>query len=503
MKTPPREFPSSTRRSRGILLGAALALLFHFSATWAADLKVTTPGQRRNIHVDPVLGNDGANGLAQKPSATNGPVKTIAQAIRLAQPGDTIHLQPVVYRDWAAFFDKSGAPGRPITLDGHGATLDGCDPLDPAAWKEVAPGLFRHDDLLPLTDAIVDRWFFVMEGKLNRMRRCSKGPSEPLKSPESLQPGEWTFVKDAERTKAARAGYIHGSFWIRLPPGQSLAAAKIEVPVRMAGVLMHGKSSHLVVKNLTATRPYNDGFNLVDCRDVVFENIRAIDCGDDGISAHGECRYRVDGFTSIGNATGICDTGQSETTYRHVLIRDCIGFDLFFLDTGTYSVSDSVVISSAANAVYLLGRDPPAEPCRLKLDNVLIRRERSAGEVRVSPNTVLDARRVTLLGLNLQATGGEVKLRDSFIGGQPQPEMHLWPGVRWQASHNVYDLKSVRVDKTFFTPATFAEFPGGAGRETDSRWQSVNVREGLPVGLPAGCGADAAVLLKRWVHERR
>ena len=124
-------------------------------------------------------------------------------------------------------------------------------------------------------------------------------------------------------------------------------------------------------------------------------------------------------------------------------------------------------------------------------------------ELRVSPNTILDARRVTLHGLNFYATGGEVKLRDSFIGGWPQPEMQLWPEVRWQGNRNVYDLKSVRVDKTFFTPATFAEFPGVAGKETDSRWQSVKEEGGRPRGLPAGCGADVEALLKRWIHEHR
>ena len=76
----------------------------------------------------------------------------------------------------------------------------------------------------------------------------------------------------------------------------------------MAGVAMHGKWAHLVVRNLTSTRPDNDGFNLADCQNVVFKNIRAIDYGDDGDSAHGVCRYRVDGFQSIGNATGICDS---------------------------------------------------------------------------------------------------------------------------------------------------------------------------------------------------
>lgn len=440
----------------------------------------------RALQVDPNNGNDAQDGIAQ-------PVKTIAQAIKLAQPGDTIHLQSLVYHDWAAFFDKSGEPGKPITLDGHGATLDGCDPLDPKGWVEVEAGLFRNDELMPLTDAIIDRWFFVMDGRLNRMRRCSKGPSEPLKSPQALQAGEWTFVKDVERTKTARTGYINGSFWLRLPPGQSLADAKIEVPTRMAGVLIHGKSSHIVVKNLTATRPYNDGFNLSDCRDVLFENIRAIDCGDDGISAHGVCRYRVEGLTSIGNATGICDTGDSETTYRRVLIHDCIGFDLFFLDTGKYAISDSVIISSAAKAVYLQGRDKPAEPCRLTLDNVLIRRERTENEVRVSANCVLTARRVTFLNLDLQATGGATDFDRCVFGGTVaaqtprKPQLHLWKDATWRGNRNLYDLSSVRVGHATFTAATFADFQMLTSSDVGSRWQAL-------VTTPADAGADEAAL---------
>ena len=112
-----------------------------------------------DLHVDATSGNDQNDGGSQ-------PVKTIATAIPLARPGDTIHLRSVTLRDWAPFFDKSGEPGKPITLDCHGATLDGCDPLDPRGWVEADPGLFRHDDLLPLTDAIVDRLFFLWDGKL-------------------------------------------------------------------------------------------------------------------------------------------------------------------------------------------------------------------------------------------------------------------------------------------------------------------------------------------------
>lgn len=354
-----------------------------------------------DLRVDPIAGDDAADGVGN-------PVKTIAAAIRLAKPGDTIHLrEKTIHRDWAAFYGTQGEPGKPITLDGHGATLDGCDPLDPNGWVDMKDGLYRHDDLLPLTDAIVDRWFFDWDGKLQRMRRCSKGPSEPLKEPQSLLPGEWTFVKDAARSAKARAGYIHGSFYLRLPPGQTLADAKIEIPYRPSGVLIYTNSRHLIVRNVTSTRFYNDGFNLNDARDIVMENIRAKNNGDDGISAHGACQYRVNGFTSIGNATGICDTGDSETTYENVLIERCLGFDLFFLDTGRYTVNNAWIRSSAAQPLYLQAKDAPAEPCRVWLNNVWIERGVPGGEVRVNANCRLSATRCTFGGLQLRTVAGD------------------------------------------------------------------------------------------------
>ena len=354
---------------------------------------------------------------------------------------------------------------------------------------EVEPGLYRHEDLIPLTDAIVDRWFFFMEGQLNRMHRCSKGPSEPWKSPQELLAGEWTFVKDVQRTQSARAGYIHGAFWLRPPVGRTLSDAQIEIPIRTAGVMIRGSSSHLVVKNLTATRPYNDGFNLSDSRNVVIENIHALHCGDDGISAHGECQYRVDGFTSIGNATGICDTGNSETTYRRVLIRDCLGVDLFFLDTGRYSISDAVVISTAAKAVYLQGRDQPAEPCRLSLENVLIRRERTPNEVRVSANCRLEAKHVTFQNLDMQVTGGEVDFDHCSLGGSVpgtpprQPWMHIWKDAVWTGRSNLYELSWLRRGQSDFTAHNFASFQVATESEVESQWSIMKQRV-------TGIGAD-------------
>jgi hypothetical protein len=331
-------------------------------------------------------------------------VKTIAAAIKLAQPGDTIHLQPIVYRDYAGFYGKKGEPGKPITLDGHGATLEGSDPLDPQKWNEVSPGLFEAKDLLPrLDDAIIMRWFFLWDGKMNHMGRTSKGKKAAFKKVEVLQPGEWTFIQDHARDKAV-ANQIFGSFFIRIPAGQKLDQARIFAPMRSVGVGLGGANAHLVIRNITATHPYNDGFNIHgDCRDVVFENIRAIECGDDGISAHESAEYRVDGLVAIGNSTGITDTGTAKTTYRRVFLADNLAFDLYFLNAGRYAVADAVVISTSEHALQVVGgKDQRSE---LRLENVLIRRTGSTGSAAIAKDATLFARRFTLEGDMLKVAG--------------------------------------------------------------------------------------------------
>lgn len=356
---------------------------------------------------------------------------TIHAAIKAAQPGDTIHLEPKVYRDYAGFHDKKGEAGKPITLDGHGATLEGSDALDPAQWKEISPSLFSADNLLPgMSDALIGRWFFLFDGKMQLMNRTSKGKSAPLKKPEDLQPGEWTFVKDPSREKPP-SKQIYGTFFIKLAPGQKLAEANIFAPVRSAGVQFSGYNAHIVIKNLTATHPYNDGFNIHgDCRDVVFENIRAIECGDDGISAHESAQYRVDGFISIGNSTGICDTGTAQTSYRNIFLARNVGFDLYFLDEGRYSITNALVLSSAQNPLAITGR--AVGDCRMSMDNVHFRR---LGEPRVGTvalRAVLDAKNCTFDNIDFKVTGS-VTWNNCLINGKAMPEGSAATGADVQA----------------------------------------------------------------------
>ena len=164
----------------------------------------------------------------------------------------------------------------------------------------------------------------------------------------------------------------------------------------------------------------------------------------------------------------------------------------------------------------LSGRDDPAQPCLLTLNNVFIRRVAGKNEVRVSRNCVLDARHVTLMGLDFQATGGDVRLHDSLMIGAAvlptssvaydylsantktetrlNPELLIWKDVKWTADRNCYDLQSLRVDKTFYAPSQFSQFQQLTGQEQQSKWIS-------SLTTVTGFGADLNKLKQSTIPE--
>ncbi len=410
--------------------------------------------EARALRVDPRSGDD-------KNDGTTAPLKSITRAIRIAQPGDTIHLATARYFESADLTNKHGAPGKPITLDGHGAVLDGSEPV--RDWESLGGGLFRKVKLMPrMDDAILGRWFFLWDGKMNHMGRTSKGKSAPLKKPADLLADEWTYVKDED------------AFYLRLAPERSLDTAKIRYPARGSGVVESIAGSHLTVRNVIATHVYNDGYNIHGAqRDLVFENIAAIECGDDGFSAHEDGECRIDGFVSIGNSTGLCDTVSSVTHFRNVFIRDCLGYDVYFISDSPHSIENGIIESSAARAFEItqLTDRPQIGPCEVVLKNVRFRRIATPQEIRVSRNAKLLAERCTFLGLNVQvAPGGEIAARQCIFGGEPKPEILLHANTLWRGAGNLYDLKSLRLDKTAFTAETFATFQKLTGGDAGSQW---------------------------------
>ncbi len=426
-----------------------------------------------DLHVNPAIGDDTNNGLVASP------VKTIARAIRLAQPGDTIHLTPGVYYESADLTNKHGLPGQPITLDGHGAVLDGSEPVTSKDWEQVSPGLYRRQLLYKRTDdAIVRRWFLLWDGKMQRMQRCSKGPSEPLKVVADLQPGEWTFVKSED------------AFYLQLPPDQSLDDANIRYPARSSAIVQCQSGSHLTVRNITGTHVYNDGYNVHGAqRNLIFENIAAVECGDDGFSAHEDADCQIDGFTSIGNATGLCDTGTSQTHYKNVFISECNGFDLYFIGQ-KHSVENAIIESSAVRSFWLDGNGlTDGSLCEVSLTNVIIRcADKTEQELRIGKRGRLLASQCTFLNLNVTLTpGGSVDFRRCVFGGDRKAAVLIFANTIWHGENNAYEFKTLRVAQTSFTKQTFADFQKLTGSEKDSRWETAP-------DIPADIGANPKTL---------
>ena len=362
----------------------------------------------RSLRVDPVMGDDSQDGVTAA-------VRTIARAVSLAQPGDTVDLAPATYYESVNLGNKQGLPGQPITVDGHGAVIDGSDPVVAAEWESLGGGLFRKSGVLPGANrSYLSRWYFIWNGRMNRMGRTSKGPSAPLKKVEELLPDEWTYVEAED------------AFYLKLPEGQKLEEANIRCPNRANGVSLSRTGAHLVIRNLTCTHVYNDGYNVHgDQVDTVFENIAAIECGDDGFSAHetGECR--IDGFTSMGNSTGLCDIGSSVTHYKNVFISGCHGHDIFFIGDTAHSMENVLVESSAASAITI-GQGtlrPELAPCVVTFKNVLCRRAPGLpGALKVNANSQLDVQQSTFIGLETQVLGtGRLSLTGSVISEVVSP----------------------------------------------------------------------------------
>lgn len=345
---------------------------------------------------------------------------TIASAISQSKPGDTIHLEPKVYRESAVFSNRNGEEGKPITLDGHGAILDGSEPLKPEDWKEIEPSLFANDSLLPnFRSTMLGRWFFLWNGTVQRMGIASKASSQKLKDPSELRPGEWTFVRETDPEAPADSKRVKGRFYLKIHPGKSLAEEKIFVPTRMAGVALSGSCSYLVVRNVQARYPWNDGFNIHDhCDHVLFENISAYGCGDDGISAHETAEYHVKGLISVGNSTGICDVGQSQTSYERVFIADSVSIDLFFVDHGRHQIRNALIHSSAQRSIEVAGRTGESQ---LTLENVWFQRLEDPRIGKVNEKGKLEGMRCTFEGLTFE-NRGKLQWEKSRVDGVPSDE---------------------------------------------------------------------------------
>lgn len=333
-------------------------------------------------HVCQDKGDDGNDGSAAAP------FRTILRAVKAAGAGDTVHLVPgqrpwresVALNTHPTWYHRGGEPGKPLTIDGHGAWITGADPCPPEGWKEAADGVWTHSGM-------AYSGFMVIEGRFENQvtdldvaepgEMCYQGwgnrlyyrvrDRQPVPAVEIGQPGDASFTIDPKDWQyAGRPGIVRycgaapkpdavkPPTWVkidgtmsklvqareRLAPGRFTVAEKtlyyrppegkrpadmaIEAVVRGNGVYMGGTTSHVVIRNFNVRHVFNDGYNIHGgCKDIAFYNCNAEDCGDEGFSAHSDCETLLDGAVYLRCDNGIFNVIRSVSVARNVIIADC------------------------------------------------------------------------------------------------------------------------------------------------------------------------------------
>ena len=405
------------------------------------------------LYVNPDIGSDSKDGCSAILTATSGPFKTLNKAVEAIKPGDTVHLLPEggTYHQVLTINNIHGDPNKPITIDGHGVTLSGAKILDTNDCTLVSPGLWKHINSISSTNAgFISRYFFIIDGKINRMGQCSKGPCEPFLKVEELKEGQWTYIKDDD------------AYYIKLHPSKLISC--VQTPMFTNMVEFRGDSRYIVIKNLNTTHSWNDGFNFYDkIKNIRIENVSAVECGDDGFSTHDRAEVELDGFFATRNATGICNTGTGFSSSRHVLLYNNNGFEYSLFGPGKHVIKDSLIYADAVQPFYLHNNNDPNGQCHLDVQNIaVINTKAELKFVTLTDRTSMTAVNMTLSGIGIKHSGFDLTFSSSTIVGRPVPDIFIEISSVWKSSNNFYSVGNINYNGKVYTTQTFADYQKAA-----------------------------------------
>lgn len=229
----------------------------------------------RDIYVDNVGGDDLFNGSVAELVGLDGPVRTIARAMRLAEPHDRVVLANTgkPYRESVSLSGRhSGSPLVPFVLEGNGAVLDGTAPIDPRLWSPVRGQkyVFRFRPPRMAYQQI------FLEGKpLARVPL----PPEVTRLP-ALEPLQWYLWE----------GYVH----LRIEDGKWIDDYALSHTQLTTGVTLY-HVRHAVVVDLVVQGFQLDGINAHDALDCTLHAITARGNARSGIAATGASRVAIEG----------------------------------------------------------------------------------------------------------------------------------------------------------------------------------------------------------------
>lgn len=318
------------------------------------------------------------------------PLATVQAAVNAAAPGDVIHLGPpgALFRQQVTFRDRTN-----LTLDGHGATLDGSDPLPDDGWETVSEGLRR----IRLRRPPMDRHLLTFDGRTEHMGRTQSSNARPFPEPEQLADGQFAFVAIDE---------YDGWLYVRSN------AKQLEWSTRVNGVATGGTNRGLVVRNLKTRSFLNDGFNIHGHGyDLTFEQVEGTDCFDEGFSAHEDCTCRIRDGRFWGCENAVADVNDSQTDYLRCEFGGSLSVDAMLVGK-RHSLTDCRIINTPGTTALSAGsRGQTDKGFQLVLDRVAITSSDPSQKprVRISDGTIT-VRNCKLDGVDFNTTGAEVQI---------------------------------------------------------------------------------------------
>jgi hypothetical protein len=236
----------------------------------------------RDIWVDNLSGADKNQGTQPKNVADiSGPVRTIAKAVRLAQPGDRIMLAKTgqAYRECVTLGGdrRSGNALLPFVLDGNGETLDGSQVIPSEQWKNYHDNIFRFRPLDMAYPVLFVNGEPIPPRKVNAL---SSAPPE-------LKPLEWCVVSGAIYFAVEKD---------KLPSDYQFARAALSAGISLFHV------DRVQIENLIVRGFRIDGIAALDeARHVVLKNVTCIANGHSGVSVAGASQLELSGCKLSGN----------------------------------------------------------------------------------------------------------------------------------------------------------------------------------------------------------
>ena len=281
----------------------------------------------RELYVNNETGDDRFEGRSPQYFSGDGPCRSIARALFLAQAGDTVVLAKTAqpYRESVTLQGErhSGNSFRPFRLVGNGATLDGREPIRSAAWESVGGDIVRFEPARKSLGLLY----------LDELPAYPRRESVSAARPERLQPGEGCL--------------FDGWFYFRRAP------------------------SRIVSEYALSATALPVGITLYDVRNVRIEDLVVQGFQQDGIAAaDGVYDVTLEGLTLRGNGrAGAAIVGASRVTLSNCLAGNNGRAQVWAAGHCWVDLRDCALPSRSAPAVFrdgessrIIGGDAFAKP---------------------------------------------------------------------------------------------------------------------------------------------